>query len=193
MRRELVFLLEERSAKVMLESLLPRMLDRRIEYKLIAFEGKQDLEKRMVMRIQAYINQAARFLVMRDQDSAPDCIALKRALVSKCVASGRGNACVVRLACRELETFYLADLKAVEQGLGLKGLAARQQSAKFRSPDYLGSPSHELRVLSKQTYEKIKGSREIGKYMDLDNVRSDSFRNFISGIRRLEQELLSLQ
>ncbi len=51
MRKELVFLLEERSAKVMLETFLPRMLDERIEFRLIAFEGKQDLEKRMVMRI----------------------------------------------------------------------------------------------------------------------------------------------
>lgn len=192
MRRELVFLLEERSAKVMLESLLPRLLDDRIEYKLIAFEGKQGLEKRMVMRIQAYINDSARFLVMRDQDSAPDCVALKKSLIAKCVSSGRGSSCVVRIACRELETFYLADLKAVEQGLGMKGLVSKQQAAKFRNPDYLGSPSHELKILSKQTYEKIKGSREIGKYLDLENGRSDSFRNLISGIRRLEQELLAL-
>lgn len=53
MRRELVFLLEERSAKVMLESLLPRMLHDDIEFKLIAFEGKQDLEKQITKRMLA--------------------------------------------------------------------------------------------------------------------------------------------
>ena len=45
--RELVFLLEEASAKAMLEGLLPRLIDHRIHVRLIAFEGKQDLEKKL--------------------------------------------------------------------------------------------------------------------------------------------------
>lgn len=192
MRRELVVLLEERSAKVMLETLLPRMLDERIEFRLIAFEGKQDLEKRMTMRIKGYVNEDARFLVMRDQDSDPNCIALKARLIEKCMASGRGEVSLVRIACRELETFYLADLYAVEKALGVKGLSSKQQAAKYRSPDYLVSPSHELKTLSKQKYEKISGSREIGRYLEIDNARSDSFRNLVQGIKRLEQELLTL-
>ncbi len=48
--RELVFLLEEPSAKAMLESLLPRLLDTGITTRLLAFEGKQDLEKQMVKK-----------------------------------------------------------------------------------------------------------------------------------------------
>lgn len=192
MRKELVFLLEERSAKVMLEALLPRILDERIDFRLIAFEGKQDLEKRITMRIKGYMNDEARFLVMRDQDSDPNCIALKARLADKCNASGRGAVSLVRIACRELETFYLADLKAVEKALGVKGLATKQQGVKFRSPDYLVSPSHELKVLTKQKYEKISGSREIGRYLDVDNHRSDSFRNLVQGIRRFERELLAL-
>ncbi|MBV6750657.1 DUF4276 family protein [Pseudomonas chlororaphis] len=192
MRKELVFLLEERSAKVMLESLLPRMLDERIEFKLIAFEGKQDLEKRMTMRMQAYLNSEARFIVMRDQDSSPDCKVLKSKLVEKCKASGKGERSLVRIACRELETFYLADLLAVEKALDIKGVSAKQQVAKFRSPDYLISPSHELKVLTGQRYEKISGSREIGLHLNVEGVRSDSFRNLIEGIKKLEQELLAL-
>ncbi|KRP51674.1 DUF4276 family protein [Pseudomonas poae] len=192
MRRELVVLLEERSAKVMLETFLPRVLDEKIEFRLIAFEGKQDLEKRMTMRIKGYVNEYARFLVMRDQDSDPNCINLKARLIEKCNASGRGDASLVRVACRELETFYLAYLRAVEMALGLKGLSNKQHVAKFRSPDYLTSPSHELKVLSKQTYEKIGSSREIGRYLDIDNARSDSFRNLVQGIKRLEGELLAL-
>jgi hypothetical protein len=192
MRKELVFLLEERSAKVMLESLLPRVLDERIEFRLIAFEGKQDLEKRMVMRMKGYVNTEARFVVMRDQDSDPNCIALKSRLVAKCQESGRGEVSLVRIACRELETFYLADLQAVEKALAIKGISDKQNIAKFRSPDYLVSPSHELKALSKQKYEKISGSREIGRYLDVDNVRSDSFRNLVQGIKVLERELLSL-
>ncbi len=192
MRRELVFLLEERSAKVMLESFLPRVLDERVEFKLIAFEGKQDLEKRMTMRMQAYLNPEARFIVMRDQDSVPDCKVIKSKLVEKCNASGRGKHSLVRIACRELEAFYLADLLAVENALDIKGLSAKQRGAKFRSPDYLVSPSHELKAVTGHRYEKISGSREIGRYLNVKGERSDSFRNLVEGIKRLEQELLSL-
>lgn len=192
MRKELVFLLEERSAKVMLESLLPRMLDERVEFRLIAFEGKQDLEKRMVMRMKGYVNTDARFVVMRDQDSDPNCLALKSRLLAKCHDSGRGAVSLVRIACKELETFYLADLKAVEKALSVKGVSEKQNIAKFRNPDYLVSPSHELKILSKHKYEKISGSRDIGQHLDIENVRSDSFRNLVEGIRFLERELLAL-
>jgi predicted transcriptional regulator len=54
--KELVFLLEEESAKAMLQSLLPRILDTGIKSRLLAFEGKQDLEKQMVRKMKHYIN-----------------------------------------------------------------------------------------------------------------------------------------
>ena len=49
--KELVFLLEEASAKAMLESLLPRILHPDIHTRLIPFEGKQDLGDCVGMRI----------------------------------------------------------------------------------------------------------------------------------------------
>lgn len=189
--RELVFLLEEPSSKAMLETLLPRMLDESIAVRCVPFEGKQDLEKQLTRRVRAYQNQHARFIVLRDQDSHPDCKAVKQHLLSLCQASGKAEKCLVRIACRELEAFYLADLLAVERGLALKGLSGQQQSRKFRSPDTLGSPSAELKTLTKRGYEKVAGSRAIGQYLDLENERSPSFRNLIAAIRRMEDELLN--
>ena len=87
--RELVFLLEEESAKALLEALLPRVLDVSIDTRLIAFQGKQDLEKQLVKRLRGYLNPRARFLVLRDQDSAPDCAVIKRRLVEYCEAAGK--------------------------------------------------------------------------------------------------------
>ena len=188
--RELVFLLEEPSAKAMLESLLPRMLDARIAVRCVPFEGKQDLEKQLIRKIRAYLNPHARFIVLRDQDSHPDCVAVKQHLLGLCAATGKAERCLVRIACRELETFYLADLRAVDQGLVMTNLAGQQQSRKFRAPDQLGSPSAELRTLTKRRYEKVAGSRAIGRYLGLDNARSPSFFNLISAIRRMESELL---
>lgn len=186
--RELVFLLEEVSAKPMLETLLPRILHPDIRPRYIPFEGKQDLERQMVKRLRGYVNPAARFIVLRDQDSA----AVKEGLVERCRQAGQAAKTVVRIACKELEAFYLADLRAVEQGLGLDKLARLQGSAKFRGPDRLGSPSKELEALTSGAYEKVGGSRAIGQFLDPANERSPSFKNFIEGIRRLEGELLAL-
>lgn len=191
--RELVFLLEEQSAKAMLGSLLPRLLDDRVTYRLIPFEGKQDLEKQLARRIRGYQNRATRFIVLRDQDSQPDCVKLKQHLLDLCATSGKLEACIVRIACTELESFYLADLAAVEQALGITGLAAQQKSRKFRAPDGLGCPSRELKTVTKNRYEKVAGSRAIGECLTLDNTRSSSFQNLIVGIRRMEHELLALE
>lgn len=187
---ELVFLLEEPSAKAMLESLLPRILRESTQYRCIPFEGKQDLEKQLVRKIRAYQNEHARFIVLRDQDSHPDCTALKNHLLALCKQSGKDAHCLVRIACRELESFYLADLQAVEQALDLTDLAKHQNRKTFRYPDRLGSPSQELKKLTRNRYEKVAGSRAIGQYLRIDNERSSSFRNLIAAIRRLEGELL---
>lgn len=190
--REMVFILEEESAKALLESLVPRILHPEIRLRFIPFEGKQDLERQMVKRMRGYLNRQARFIVLRDQDSAPDCRALKTRLINCCTQAGRNACSLVRIACRELEAFYLADLSAVEMALGTSKLAKQQGNAKFRAPDRLGSPSGELARLTKNHYQKVAGSREIGKHLDLDNQRSPSFKNLIAGIRRMEQELLAL-
>ena len=192
MKKEIVFLLEEESAKAMLESLLPRILNPGIKPRLLAFEGKQDLEKQMVRRMKGYINPQARFIVIRDQDSTPDCHVIKDALLKRCAEAGRLGVSLVRIACRELESFYLADLAAVEKALGLNGLVKQQGNAKFRNSDAMQKPSNELIALTKHRYQKVEGSRAIGQHLDVNNERSSSFKNLIAGIKRMEQELLGL-
>jgi hypothetical protein len=189
---ELVFLLEEESAKAMLEGLLPRILDTRIAVRAIAFEGKQDLEKQLEKKLKNYVNPNARFIIMRDQDSSPDCSAVKESLVDRCRNAGRATSSFVRIACHELETFYLADLAAVEEALAIPGLNARQDKAKYRFPDPLGNPSQELKKLTHERYQKVSGSRMIGQHLDPDNSRSPSFRNLVAAIRRWEHELLDI-
>jgi len=182
---ELVFLLEERSARALLESLLPRVLPPGLPFRLIPFEGKQDLEKQLTRRIRGYANPRARFIVLRDQDSAPDCKAVKQRLLALCDLADRRPDCLVRIACRELETMYLADLAAVDKALGTDKLARQQGGRKFRSPDLLESPSQELRRLTAHRYEKVAGSRAIGLHLNLDNGRSPSFHHLVSGIRHM--------
>jgi hypothetical protein len=182
--KELVFLLEEKSAKAMLDGLLPRILPTDLPHRCIPFEGKQDLEKQLVRKIRNYRNPEARFIVMRDQDAYADCIALKTRLKALALEAGHPNA-MIRIVCRELESFYMADLAAVEQALGVHNLARLQQRAKFRAPDSLLSPSRELEKLTNGRYQKVGGSRAIGPFLDIENDRSPSFRALVTGLRRI--------
>lgn len=182
--RELVFFLEERSAAVMLEGLLPKLLPDDVVPRYITFEGKQDLEGQLVRRLRGYRNPNALFVVMRDQDAQPNCKAIKRKLERLCTQAGRRGV-LIRIACKELEAFYLADLDAVERGLGIGGIAAQQATRRFRDPDRLNSAKEELRRLTNHRYQPVEGSRAIGPCLDPENGRSRSFRNLVAGIRRL--------
>ncbi len=179
---ELVFFLEEPSAKAMLEGVLPRLLDESITVRYVVFEGKQDLEKRLPRRLRAWQNPQARFVVMRDQDSG-NCCEIKQRLTEICQDSGKPEA-LVRIACHELESFYLGDLKAVAATIGPRTLIKQQNNAKYRDPDRLNNAAQELKRIAK-TYQKLSGSRAIGPVLSLDENRSISFNQLISGIRKL--------
>jgi hypothetical protein len=183
MTAHLVFLLEERSAKEMLDGLLPRLFPQPVSYRCIVFEGKQDLEKQLVRRIRGYRVPGARFIVMRDQDSG-ECHLIKERLSELCRQAEHPEA-LVRIPCREIESWYLADLKAVEDGLGLTGIAALQKQSKYRNPDALASPVLELDRITKGRYQKISGSRAIGPNLDPANVRSNSFKVFVEGVKNI--------
>ncbi len=181
----LVFCLEEPSAKAMLEGIIPRLYpDVKVHY--IVFEGKQDLHKQLVRRLR-YWQGDARFVVMRDQDSG-NCLIIKEQLKRLCDEAGRPNA-LIRIACRELESFYLGDLAAVEQGLSLSGLAKQQANRKFRDPDQLVNAAEELKKITKNKYQKLAGSRSIGPFLRMDASHcSTSFRALISGLQHLLHE-----
>lgn len=94
---------------------------------------------------------------------------------------------LIRVACRELESFYLGDLAAVEQGLGLKNLKSQQQGRKFRDPDALGNPAEELFRLTNNVYDKMAGSRAIAPFLSLEKNCSRSFNVLLSGIKKLAE------
>lgn len=173
MIENLVFFLEEPSARDFLESVLPRVLPAHITPHFLVFEGKQDLEKQLVVRMKRWLRPNSRFVVMRDQDSG-DCRVIKARLVNLCVAAGQPHA-AVRIVCKELETFFVGDWPAVAAGYQQPKLAEHAQKAKFRAPDVLGSPFMELkRILP--NYQKREGARTISPHLDLKNNRSSSFR-----------------
>lgn len=179
---ELVFFLEESSAKFMLEGFLPKILPGNVNCRYVVFEGKQDLEKNIVKRIRGYLVPSARFIILRDQDAAK-CKSIKKNLSKKCAETERPGI-LIRIACHELESWYLADLIAVEKGLGLSGITKYQKKRQFSSPDSYPSPARTLQRIA-PLYQKVGGSRLIGPHLNPDNKISHSFAVFVAGIRKL--------
>lgn len=186
----LVCLLEERSAKEMLAQILPRLVPEETDVRYIVFEGKQDMEKNIQRKLQFWLAPDSCFLILRDQDSG-DCRAIKHMLQEKVAQSGKTDCSIVRIACHELESFYLGDLAAVEAGLAIPGLSEHQRNRKFRTPDMLANASQELKGLTGNAYQKLNGSRAIAPHLTLDGGnRSASFNTLLSGIRRLAESFL---
>jgi len=184
---QLVFFLEEPSAKALLQSLLPRILPATIHFRCIAFEGKQDLEKQLLRKLRAWQQPDCHFIVVRDKDSA-DCVDVKNRLRIICENAGKPET-LIRIACHELESWYLGDLLAVEQGLNINGLAEKQGQTKYRNPDRLVNPKQELRKLTGNVYQQIAGSRDIAPYLNLKNNCSTSFNFFLTGIQQLIMDI----
>ncbi|MDX2034025.1 MAG: DUF4276 family protein [Blastocatellia bacterium] len=180
--KQIVFLIEEPSMRELLKAILPTLIPSDVHWVLIVHEGKQDLERSIPRKLRAWQNQDARFVIVRDVDSA-DCVPLKQKLKDLCDETGRADY-LIRLVCRELESWFLGDLKAVAVAFDLPRLAKLAARGKFRDPDRLGNASEELRRLV-DGYQKIGGARAIAPHLDLSNNQSKSFQVFLDGVRRL--------
>lgn len=184
MMKELVFLLEDQSMKAFLEVFLPRIIDtHNVAYRLIAHEGKSDLKKSIPRKIRNWNNPSARFIILHDQDSA-NCKVLKDQLSALCI--GASHEYLIRIACKELEAWFLGDLAAVELAFQRKSnsLSKLQVKSKYRDPDKIGSPSKELKKLL-GSYRKVSSAREIAGLIDVDRCVSKSFQVFVDGVIRL--------
>jgi len=177
----LVFLLEERSMKVLLEEVLPRFLPE-TRFLCIAFDGKRDLEANIPRKLRAWREPGVRFIVVRDKDGA-DCVALKHRLNGLCAGGGRTNT-LVRIACHELESWYFGEPQALAEVFNQPELADLAEKARFRVPDDVQQPAIELEKLVPE-FQKISAARQMGARLSVEGSRSKSFQVFLDGVRRV--------
>jgi hypothetical protein len=138
--KHLVFLLEEPSARDLLEGLIPRLVPADLAVYYLVFEGKQDLERKLARRLRGWRLPDSAFVVLRDQDAA-ECKEVKARLVGLARESGRAPV-LVRVACKELESWVLGDLDAVAETFGepsLKGLGTKDMCSFFSSVSSIAS------------------------------------------------------
>lgn len=128
---KLIFLLEEKSMQVLLEIILPLILPPTVEFKTIPHSGKSDLQASIPRKLNAWNEPDVKFVIVHDQDSA-DCIKLKAKLINLCVSSGK--TCLVRIACKELESWYFGDLLALSKAYE-KDFTKLSLKRKYKVPD----------------------------------------------------------
>lgn len=164
-----------------LKVILPKIIPPEVAFILVTHEGKRDLEVSIPRKLRAWQNPGARFVIVRDQDAA-DCRDLKEHLRTLCVQAGHRDS-LIRIACHELESWFLGDLPAVSRAFDLPQLEKLAGKRKFREPDLLGNAAEELQKLVSR-YKKVGGARAIAPHLDLIANRSHSFRVFLAGIQR---------
>lgn len=131
-------LVEEKSIKELLRIILPKVLPQKWQldenYFIREHEGKSDLKKSIENKVKVFSNwhEPIGLVVVHDQDTA-DCKLLKEMLVDKC----KKGTCrfLVRIICRELESWYLGDMDAIEGAYPHFKASIYKNKAKFRNPD----------------------------------------------------------
>lgn len=182
-----VFLLEEKSMKVLLDGLLPRIVPS-LDFLCVPHEGKQDLEKSIPRKLRAWREPGVRFVVMRDNDNG-DCVALKERLRGLCEEAGRSDV-LVRLACQELEAWYLGAPEALAVAFGDARLREIAGKERFRNPDAVVYPARALEELA-PGFQKVSGARLMAEHLTETGNRSRSYQVFLEGIRRIAATLAS--
>lgn len=186
MSYDLIFLLEERSMKNVLDQLLPKIIPDKITYLCIPHQGKQHLWKSIPTKIKPFqYSPDTRFMIVHDQDSH-DCKKLKSELLEICKTAGKSNNVMIRIICHELESWFLGNLAAVEKAYHMKpdSLSKQQSKQKYRNPDQLNSAKQELKRLVKEYYPGIH-SKKIAPHLSLTDNTSHSFQVFIKGIKHI--------
>ncbi len=186
-----------------LRALLPRIVPDSV-CDVRTFQGKAALRKKLPARMRGYASWVSasntKILVVVDCDDE-DCLALKAELerVAKEAglptrsAGGEVVTVVNRIVVTELESWFLGDVPAlcsvyprVPKTLG--------EQRKYRDPDAVTHAWEELeRVLQKHGYHgaglpKLHVAGQVSLHMDVENNRSQSFRAFRDGVRRLVSE-----
>ena len=146
-------------------------------------QGKSDLQKSIPRKVQAFKNfpQSVRLIVIHDQDSN-DCQELKATLARLIEEKNSGLPKLIRIACRELENWYLGDLTAVEKVYPDSKASSLQHKAKFRNCDKLNGSEEMLRLT--KNFTKSFAAREMPQQMSFQNNKSTSFNHFVTGLQR---------
>lgn len=173
--------------RIILPELLPKEWIIDENYFIRKHQGKSDLRKSIPVKIRTFShwNDKVGIVVLQDQDSN-DCKRLKEELLALCRTGGELPV-MVRVVCQELESWYLGDMAAIQCAYSRFRAEHFTNKAKFRNPD-LCSAKHELKKILPE-YQEISSTKKIAPHIRIADNKSESFRQFVTGITRFATTL----
>lgn len=195
--KHIEFLLEEPSAEVALNNVLPKILypkifGRDFTYKIHSFNNKQKLIEKLPGLLKGYrrwIPQDYKIVILIDEDRE-NCIDLKKKIISIVTHAGLSSDVIVRIVIEELEAWFFGDITALMKAY--PRIPDISNRAAYRDPDTIKGGTWEKleKVLQHKGYystgiSKIKVARDISSFMNPNNNRSHSFEVFVSGIKSI--------
>lgn len=195
------FLVEEPSAEVALNYLIPKIVGDEVSFRIHVHQGKSDLVGSLVGRLTGYshwLPEDWRIVVLVDEDRE-DCHRLKTTLEQAAqtanlttktqAANSRSFQVVNRIAIEELEAWFFGDVDALCAAYPGVPITLGQK-ARYRNPDSINGGTWEAleQVLQRAGYyrsglAKMSLAREISALMDPERNTSNSFRVFRNGLR----------
>lgn len=180
---------EEPSLKIVLENILPKVLPKNVYFQIYSHQGKQDLEKALTKTLPSISRiPGSKVLVTRDQDSS-DCKEVKQNLFELIELNCQCDFSI-RIVCRELESWYLGDLDAIERAYPRFKAIQYKTKAEYRNVDKLQSPNRELLKIipeysNREYLPKLEAAEMISPQLNINNNKSESFNQTLNAIKRL--------
>jgi hypothetical protein len=134
----IVFLVEDYSMRKFFEGFLPRLGFEESLFEIKHHRGKEDLISHLNKIIPSLSKRAQQIIVIIDQDKQ-DCVALKNKIKEKmvrCVCEYK-----IRIACYELEAWFLGDMEAIAKCSPRFKASSFQGKKKYRDIDNIEKPS----------------------------------------------------
>jgi len=181
MEQGIYFLVEEKSMKIALDNILPKIIGEQ-KYRIADHQGKLDLQRSIRKTLPALVrSHYYRLIVILQDRDQEDCRDVKGGIIQNIPRSPHCPI-KVRIVCRELENWYFGDLNAIQQAYPRFKADKHRNKRKFRDPDEIQNAMSELTgiipELSKKRISKTKFAAEITPHMSVDSNSNQSFNKF---------------
>jgi chromosomal replication initiation ATPase DnaA len=191
----IVFLVEDYSMRQFLDGILPRLgFDEHI-FEIKHHRGKEDLISHLDKIIPSLSKRAQQIIVIIDQDKQ-DCVALKNEIKEKmawCFCEYK-----IRIACYELEAWFLGDMAAIAKCSPRFKARSFQGKKKYRDVDNIEKPSTVIAKIVPDWNDKYaskpKFAQTIAQFVSLERQnlkqanRSNSFHVLLETLFSLARE-----
>lgn len=182
---------EEPSAKKVFDHILPKILPDDVGFRVYPHQGKMDLDKALKSSVPTISRiPGSRIIITRDQDNN-DCKLVKKD-IQEIIEHNCSCEFKIRIVCRELESWFLGDLKAIKAAYPRFNPGLYQSRADFRNIDNITSPSkYLLKIIpefkKKSSLPKLEVADSIAPHLDLNMNRSSSFNHTLKALKSFAQ------